>query len=263
MYSREPHRIFRDRPNATICEESARSTKVPHNMLGRANFIWRITCAHGFFGGSYKATNPRTHFDQSFGLAMLTSIASHLLRAHNRVHTLRSSRSNPDRWRHLFHGIRRCNFFLVHDHRRQTFSSAVTAGLAMDCRVGLRWHFRCGCPISKPRPVLDFSSKNRGSFFNFCEKSKNELEGPKIMSFWQFRWKFDGSPILGICKWIYVLREYIQFVSKKFFCILINIDRHVFWGARLIFEKITAARVSKKIICCETEALQKHLRPPY
>ena len=172
--------------------------KNPHNMLGRANFIWRITCAHGFFGGSYKATNPRTHFDQSFGLAMLTSIASHLLRAHNRVHTLRSSRSNPDRWRHLFHGIRRCNFFLVHDHRRQTFSSAVTAGLAMDCRVGLRWHFRCGCPISKPRPVLDFSSKNRGSFFLIFSKSRKMSSCGQKWCFWRFQQKFDGSPIIVI-----------------------------------------------------------------
>ena len=32
-----------------------------------------------------------------------------------------------------------------------------TAGLAMDCRVGLSWYFRCGCPISRPRPVLAFS----------------------------------------------------------------------------------------------------------
>ena len=31
-----------------------------------------------------------------------------------------------------------------------------TARLDMDCRVGLRWHVRCGRPISKPRPVLGF-----------------------------------------------------------------------------------------------------------
>ena len=35
----------------------------------------------------------------------------------------------------------------------------------MDCRVGLRWHFCCGCPNSKPRPVLDFSSKKSGVIF--------------------------------------------------------------------------------------------------
>ena len=35
----EPHGIFGGRPNTNICEESAQSTKVPHNILGRANFI--------------------------------------------------------------------------------------------------------------------------------------------------------------------------------------------------------------------------------
>ena len=31
----EPHRLFRDRPNANICEASARSTRVSHNILGK------------------------------------------------------------------------------------------------------------------------------------------------------------------------------------------------------------------------------------
>ena len=39
-YDTEPHRIFRDRPNTNICEESAQSTKVRHNILGRANSIY-------------------------------------------------------------------------------------------------------------------------------------------------------------------------------------------------------------------------------
>ena len=46
-------------------------------------------------------------------------------------------------------------------------SVTYTSGLAMDCRVSLRWHFCCGCQISKPRPILDFPSKNQGSFFQF------------------------------------------------------------------------------------------------
>ena len=54
-----------------------------------------------------------------------------------------------------------------------------TAGLVMDCRVGLRWYFRCGCPISKPGPVLGFSSKKSGVIFIFFEKLKNELVRPK------------------------------------------------------------------------------------
>ena len=92
----EPHKTFRDRPNANICEESGRSTNVPHNMLGRTNFIWRTTHPQEFFGGSHKAMDPRTHFDQSFGLIMSTSIASHLFRAHKRVRTLQPICTNPD-----------------------------------------------------------------------------------------------------------------------------------------------------------------------
>ena len=61
------------------------------------------------------------------------------------------------------------------------FSLKTIAELAKDCRVGLRWHVCCGCPISKLRPVLGFSSKNHGSFFKFFEKSKNELVRPKIV----------------------------------------------------------------------------------
>ena len=72
-HNTEPHPIFRDRPNANICEESARSTKVPHNMVGRTSF---------------------TRFHHSCALIMSTSIASHLFRAHNQVHTLGSSRTN-------------------------------------------------------------------------------------------------------------------------------------------------------------------------
>ena len=57
-----------------------------------------------------------------------------------------------------------------------------TAGLTMDCRVGLRWYFCCGCPNSKTRLVLNFSSKKSGVVFSyFFEKSKNELVQPKTM----------------------------------------------------------------------------------
>ena len=98
MYGRDtkPHPAFKDRPNPNICEEWARSTRVPHNMLGRANYIWRTKHPKEFYGGSYKAMNPRTHFDQSFRLVISTSIASHLLKAHKRVCTLQPTRINPD-----------------------------------------------------------------------------------------------------------------------------------------------------------------------
>ena len=60
------------------------------------------------------------------------------------------------------------------------FRQRTTAGLAMDYRVGLRWHFHCGCPISKPRPFLDFSSKKSGVIF-FSKSRKNKLIRPKTM----------------------------------------------------------------------------------
>ena len=45
-----------------------------------------------------------------------------------------------------------------------------TAGLAIDCRLDLRWHFCCRGPISNPRPVLDSSVKTkRGMLLDFWE----------------------------------------------------------------------------------------------
>ena len=38
--------------------------------------------------------------------------------------------------------------------QNKRFHLPATAGLAIDCRVGLRWHFCCGYLILKPRPVL-------------------------------------------------------------------------------------------------------------
>ena len=40
--------------------------------------------------------DPRTHFDQTLGLIMSTSIAPHLLRAHKRVRTLQPTRMTLD-----------------------------------------------------------------------------------------------------------------------------------------------------------------------
>ena len=44
----------------------------------------------------YKAMDARTYFDQSFVLIVSTSIASHLLRAHNRIRAVQSTRTNFD-----------------------------------------------------------------------------------------------------------------------------------------------------------------------
>ena len=52
----------------------------------------------------------------------------------------------------------------------------ITAGLAIDYRVGLHQDLRRGRPISKLRPVLDSSSQTTWvMYFGFFEKSKIEL----------------------------------------------------------------------------------------
>ena len=92
----EPHRIFKDGPNATICEDSAQNTRVPHDMSGRAKSIWRASHPREFYGDPYKTLDSRTHFNQSFGLIMPTTIASHLIRVHIRVRTVQTTRTNFD-----------------------------------------------------------------------------------------------------------------------------------------------------------------------
>ena len=71
-----------DRPNALMAARICRSRVVPHGILDRANKIWRQEHPDSFYGGSYKATDPKTHFDQQLGLVISTAISSHLLRAH-------------------------------------------------------------------------------------------------------------------------------------------------------------------------------------
>ena len=96
-YDTEPHRIFRNRPNANICEGSAQNSRVPNDMLGIANHIWRATHPHKLYGaGSYKQMVRRTHFDQSLGLVMSTAIVSHLLRARKRTCTVSTICTNFD-----------------------------------------------------------------------------------------------------------------------------------------------------------------------
>ena len=46
-----------------------------------------------------------------------------------------------------------------------------TAGLAMDCRVGLSWYFRCGCPNTyKTKTSFGFLVKNQGLFLLIVRK---------------------------------------------------------------------------------------------
>ena len=55
----EPRQIFKNRPNANTCEDSARSSNISHNMLG-ANHIWRASHPHEFYGRSCLQNNGST-----------------------------------------------------------------------------------------------------------------------------------------------------------------------------------------------------------
>ena len=145
----------------------------------------------------------------------------------------------------------------------------------MDCRLGLHWHFRCGCPISKPRPVLDFSSKKSGVVFYLFEKSKNELARPKMVFLAilaKIRLFSNNSDTIAksrltseipVCAF-----EFSNFLQKSFVCtsyslyFSLSIDTN-FDERDQFSSKKTATGLPKKSICRETEALQKHLRPPY
>ena len=49
----------------------------------------------------------------------------------------------------------------------------VTTGFNKVCRLGLRHHFYCRCPILNPRRVLDSSSKTaQGMFVDFSTSKK-------------------------------------------------------------------------------------------
>ena len=56
----ETHRVFKDRPNANICEDLERSTRTPHAILEWVNSIWRALHPREFYGESYKTMDPHT-----------------------------------------------------------------------------------------------------------------------------------------------------------------------------------------------------------
>ena len=146
----------------------------------------------------------------------------------------------------------------------------------MDFRVGLRLHFHCSCPISKPRPVLDFSLENRGTFFS---KSQKMSSYGRTWCFWQFQQKIDRFPIIAICKQIFNIRAYDQFITTSLKNFVRNQSAVLVIACTLVFRSIlidtnfderdqfssknTAVGLPKKRICRETGAFQKHLRPPY
>jgi hypothetical protein len=71
--------------NAKAAAEFARSTKVPHSVLPRANEIWRKEHPEEFYGHSYKAMDPTTYATQQLGLITSTALSNHILRAHKKV----------------------------------------------------------------------------------------------------------------------------------------------------------------------------------
>ena len=84
VHDMPPHNTFKDRPHVQTCKQTARSARVPHNILGRANQLWRRDHPREFYGGLHKVMDPKSCFDQELGLVMSTAIASHLLRAHGK-----------------------------------------------------------------------------------------------------------------------------------------------------------------------------------
>ena len=77
------------RIHAVAADRLARSYKVPHGLLKRADILWRRRRLDELYGDSYKAMmTPSQYFDQKLGLVILTAVSAHLLRAHNRVRPL-------------------------------------------------------------------------------------------------------------------------------------------------------------------------------
>ena len=57
---------------------------VARGVLKRANDIWHEQHPYEFYGGSYKAMDPWTYFDQKLGLIISSALSSHLLLAHSK-----------------------------------------------------------------------------------------------------------------------------------------------------------------------------------
>ena len=76
------------RPKAFEMAHEANSKDVPRGILDHANTIWRKSNPDSFYSGSYKAMDPKIHFEQQLGLIISTSVSSHLLRAHNKNKSL-------------------------------------------------------------------------------------------------------------------------------------------------------------------------------
>ena len=67
-----------DRPNAKIAAERAISSRMPYNILDKANKNWMTSNNNTFFAGSYLSSTPELWANQQIGLTIQTSLATHI-----------------------------------------------------------------------------------------------------------------------------------------------------------------------------------------
>ena len=69
---------------------------------------------------------------------------------------------------------------------KKTWMPLSYAELASNYRVGLRWHVCCRCSISKPRPILDSSSKTTPACILHFSKNLKMSSFDHFWCFWRF-----------------------------------------------------------------------------
>ena len=77
----------KDKEHAKGAARLVCSSKIPHQILTRANPIWWTGHANFFYNFSYKAINPTTYVEQKLGLTTTTAILNQILCAHKRTKT--------------------------------------------------------------------------------------------------------------------------------------------------------------------------------
>jgi hypothetical protein len=92
-----PPPIFHaDRPNATEAYNIAKSKHVPKGILHHADSLWRQHHPETAHSGSYKAYTPSANYFQRIGLALSTSISSHLQRCYRKNSHARERRATEN-----------------------------------------------------------------------------------------------------------------------------------------------------------------------
>ena len=86
----------KERVHGAAAERLSRSHKVPRNVLGVADQIWRRQNPETMYGRHYTAVDPSAHFEQQFGLVISKAIASHILYAYGRTRKRPVRCSCPD-----------------------------------------------------------------------------------------------------------------------------------------------------------------------